>query len=129
VSKSTKANMIVRVEMLKCGMPQWQLAEIMGVPESTMNRILRNELNPEIQNRIAALVRGEHENVEEILSNIRAERSEKRQRKKRKQREEYYADMIMREVSWYEKQNADRWGRDFEPERNDALDKIGGCRR
>lgn len=47
-----KTNIRVRVEMLKHGTAQWKLAELLGVSESTMRRMLRKELPEAEQDRI-----------------------------------------------------------------------------
>jgi len=36
--------MVVRMEMTRYGIAQWQLAEVLGVHENTVQRLLRSEL-------------------------------------------------------------------------------------
>ena len=49
-------NIKIRIAMMGRNIKQWQLAKLLKVSESTVNRMLREELPEEEQNRIVALI-------------------------------------------------------------------------
>ena len=49
-------NMKVRIAMMENQFTQWKLARLLGVSESTVNRMIREELPEEEQDRIVALI-------------------------------------------------------------------------
>lgn len=57
MSKERRTNMIVRMEMKRCGIAQWQLAEALGVHENTVQRLLRRELPTARQKELLKAVR------------------------------------------------------------------------
>lgn len=50
-------NINVRLSMMEHDLKQWQLAKLLNVSESTVNRLLREELPQEEQARIIDLIR------------------------------------------------------------------------
>ena len=49
-------NLLIRIALLKTGLRNWQLANILEVSEPTLYRKLRHELPEEEQKRIAELI-------------------------------------------------------------------------
>ena len=47
-----KANVEVREAILKSGLKQWQVAQMLGVHEGTFSRMLRMELSPDMKEKI-----------------------------------------------------------------------------
>lgn len=52
-------NLKIRLALLEHNFKQWQLAKLLGVSESTVNRLLREELPEERQDQIVALINSE----------------------------------------------------------------------
>jgi DNA-binding MurR/RpiR family transcriptional regulator len=52
-----KANMKVRLAMMETGTPQWKLAELLGVSESTIWRMIRKEQPDKEQDRIVWIIK------------------------------------------------------------------------
>lgn len=52
----TKTNIKIRNALKLKNMKQWQLAEILGISENTLYRMLRKELPEEEQNRIVTII-------------------------------------------------------------------------
>ena len=50
------SNMTIRTAMKKKGMAQWQLGELLGVSENTINRWLRKELPEKEKEKILKLI-------------------------------------------------------------------------
>lgn len=53
---ATKNNKPIRDAMRVAGIAAWQLADMLGVHENTVYRMLRHELSPEDQQDIVALI-------------------------------------------------------------------------
>ena len=51
-------NMNVRIEMVKHGLKQWQVANLLGVSESAFSKKIRKELPKEEQEKIIAVIKG-----------------------------------------------------------------------
>ena len=51
------ANKEIREEMKTCNIPQWKLADIIGICEMTLIRWLRRELSPERKEKIINAIR------------------------------------------------------------------------
>lgn len=51
-------NKKVRIAMMECNMKQWQLAKLLEVSESTVNRMLREELPEDDQKRLVEIIEG-----------------------------------------------------------------------
>ena len=49
-------NLKIKEALKVTGMKQWELAEILGVGESTLSRCFRRELSEEEQKRIVAVI-------------------------------------------------------------------------
>lgn len=49
-------NKKVRIKLIENDMAQWQLAKAMGVSESVLSRLLRNELTSKEQDRLCNLI-------------------------------------------------------------------------
>ena len=49
-------NLKIRLALLEHNLKQWQLAKLLKVSESTVNRLLREELPEEEQDRILSLI-------------------------------------------------------------------------
>ena len=56
---SKKMNKIIRNELKKAKMKQWQLADLLEISESALVRKLRYELSDEERERILAIIRKE----------------------------------------------------------------------
>ncbi len=56
-----KSNMKIREALFSNGIPQWRLAELMGISEFTLSRRLRKELSKGEQDKILHLIRKEVE--------------------------------------------------------------------
>lgn len=54
-------NKEIRDAMKEKGITQWQLGELLGVSENTVNRKLRKELPDEEKQRILKIIRGKEE--------------------------------------------------------------------
>lgn len=54
-------NKEIRNAMKEKGITQWQLGELLGVSENTINRKLRKELSDEEKQRILEIIRGKEE--------------------------------------------------------------------
>lgn len=54
-------NMEIRTELLKVGMKQYELAELLGIADSALSRKLRKELPDEEKQRILEIIRGKEE--------------------------------------------------------------------
>lgn len=52
-------NEIIRTELRMANMKHWELADLLGVSESKMVRMLRHELPKEERERILAIIRKE----------------------------------------------------------------------
>ena len=52
-------NMLIRQTLHRYGTPLWKLSRILGVSESSVTRLMRNELSEEEQNRIVCLIEQE----------------------------------------------------------------------
>lgn len=52
-----KTNMKVRLAMMETGTPQWKLAELLGVSESTVWRMIRKEQPDKEQDRIVWIIK------------------------------------------------------------------------
>jgi len=50
-------NIKIRIAMVECNIKQWQLAKLLNVSESTVNRLLREELPQERQDQIVGLIK------------------------------------------------------------------------
>lgn len=61
-SKQAKNNIRIREALGKAGVRQWELAEIMGVREERLSKMLRHELPTEQQNELLTLI--------EVLGNM-----------------------------------------------------------
>lgn len=56
--KSTKqTNLIVREELARHGLFLWQLGKLLDVSESTVTRLMREELPEEEQKKLAQIIR------------------------------------------------------------------------
>ncbi|MBR3244189.1 MAG: hypothetical protein IKF90_16085 [Parasporobacterium sp.] len=51
------ANMKIKVEIMKSGLKQWQVADLVGIRDDAFSRKLRHELPREEQDRIVELIR------------------------------------------------------------------------
>ena len=49
-------NKKIRIKMIEAGIKQWELARLMGMSESVMSRLLRDELPEGEQDRIAKII-------------------------------------------------------------------------
>lgn len=49
-------NIKVRTKLFETNMPRWKCAELLGVSEMTLYRMLRNELPEDEQDRICRLI-------------------------------------------------------------------------
>lgn len=49
-------NIRIRIAMMEHNLKQWQLAKLLSVSESTVNRLLREELPEEEQEKIVGLI-------------------------------------------------------------------------
>nr|DAP86117.1 MAG TPA: antitoxin [Caudoviricetes sp.] len=56
-------NYEIRVELMKRGMKQYELAELLGIADSALSRKLRKELPDEEKQRILEIIRGKEEGV------------------------------------------------------------------
>ena len=56
-------NYEIRVELMKRGMKQYELASLLGISEWTLSRKLRTELPDEEKQRILEIIRGKEEGV------------------------------------------------------------------
>lgn len=56
-------NYEIKVELMKRGMKQYELAELLGIADSALSRKLRNELPDEEKQRILEIIRGKEEGV------------------------------------------------------------------
>ncbi len=54
-------NYEIRVELMKRGMKQYELAELLGIADSALSRKLRKELPDEEKQRILEIIRGKEE--------------------------------------------------------------------
>lgn len=54
-------NMEIRTELLRVGMKQYELAELLGIVDSALSRKLRKELPDEEKQRILEIIRGKEE--------------------------------------------------------------------
>ena len=54
-------NYEIRVELMKRGMKQYELASLLGISEWTLSRKLRTELPDEEKQRILEIIRGKEE--------------------------------------------------------------------
>ena len=54
-------NYEIRVELMKRGMKQYELAELLGIADSALSRKLRKELPVEEKQRILEIIRGKEE--------------------------------------------------------------------
>ena len=52
-------NMLIRQTLNRYGTPLWKLSRILGISESSVTRLMRNELSEEEQNRIVCLIEQE----------------------------------------------------------------------
>lgn len=50
------ANTDIKESLLKANMPQWKLAELLGIPESSFCKFLRHELDADIKETIMDLI-------------------------------------------------------------------------
>lgn len=50
-------NIKIRITMMEHNIKQWQLAKLLDVSESTVNRLLREELPEEEQDRIVGIIK------------------------------------------------------------------------
>ena len=50
-------NIKIRITMMEHNLKQWQLAKLLDVSESTVNRLLREELPEEEQDRIVEIIK------------------------------------------------------------------------
>ena len=50
-------NIKIRITMMEHNIKQWQLAKLLDVSESTVNRLLREELPEEEQDRIVEIIK------------------------------------------------------------------------
>lgn len=56
-------NYEIKVELMKRGMKQYELAELLGIADSALSRKLRKELPDEEKQRILEIIRGKEEGV------------------------------------------------------------------
>jgi predicted transcriptional regulator len=56
-------NYEIKVELMKRGMKQYELASLLGISEWTLSRKLRTELPDEEKQRILEIIRGKEEGV------------------------------------------------------------------
>jgi len=54
---TSMTNIKIRIAMVECNIKQWQLAKLLNVSESTVNRLLREELPQERQDQIVGLIK------------------------------------------------------------------------
>ena len=54
-------NIEIKVELMKRGMKQYELASLLGISEWTLSRKLRTELPDEEKQRILEIIRGKEE--------------------------------------------------------------------
>lgn len=54
-------NMEIRTELLRVGMKQYELAELLGIADSALSRKLRKELPDEEKQRILEIIRRKEE--------------------------------------------------------------------
>ena len=54
-------NYEIKVELMKRGMKQYELASLLGISEWTLSRKLRTELSDEEKQRILEIIRGKEE--------------------------------------------------------------------
>ena len=59
-----KNNIKIRLKIFETGLKQWEVARLMGVSESKLSRMLRDELPEDEQNRIIDII--ERRNNEQI---------------------------------------------------------------
>ena len=59
-----KNNIKIRLKIFETGLKQWKVAQLMGVSESKLSRMLRDELPEDEQNRIIDII--ERRNNEQI---------------------------------------------------------------
>ena len=59
-----KNNIKIRLKIFETGLKQWEVARLMGVSESKLSRMLRDELPEDEQNRIIDIL--ERRNNEQI---------------------------------------------------------------
>ena len=59
-----KNNIKIRLKIFETGVKQWEVARLMGVSESKLSRMLRDELPEDEQNRIIDII--ERRNNEQI---------------------------------------------------------------
>ena len=50
-------NIEIRMEMMKKGLKQWQVAKLLGISESVLSRKLREELPEEEKEKIVAIIK------------------------------------------------------------------------
>lgn len=59
-------NLLIRIEMTKHNLKQWQLADILGISEFSLSRKLRKELPELEQERIISLIQNYADNQKEV---------------------------------------------------------------